>query len=160
MLITPLGKIKIYVDGIPADYQAIEYAFDRPPCKEQPVAGCYRIEVSVQGRRNISCVAELECSEIPNTGGSGESYLNAEFVKDNLILTIGMEDDNPAFTSVRTEYGLECYLLKPMESIKFGIAWATDYEGSYDVRTWYAADPTIHIPRKVYGAVVRKGEAY
>ena len=26
----------------------------------------------------------------------------------------------------------------------FGIAWATDYEGTDDVRVWFAADPTVY----------------
>ena len=68
---------------------------------------------------------------------------SAEFIKDNTILTIGMEDENPAFESVRIGTGLQYNLLQPVDKVVFGIAWATDYEGADDVRTWYAADPTL-----------------
>lgn len=29
------------------------------------------------------------------------------------------------------------------DEVAFGVAWATDYEGPFDCRTWYAADPTL-----------------
>ena len=56
-----------------------------------------------------------------------------------------MEDENPAFESVRTEYGLQYNLLRSVGKVVFGVAWATDYEGASDCRTWFAADPTITI---------------
>lgn len=143
MLVTPLGVISIYADGVPADFEASEYLFDRHPCKEKPIAGCYRIEVDARGRSTVSCTIELYDQSLKNTGDSGQDYLNAEFISGNSILTIGMEDDNPAFESIRTRYGLQCNILQPIKKVVFGIAWATDYEGSDDVRTWYAADPTL-----------------
>ena len=143
MLKIPLGTIDVYVDGVPVDFEASEYLFDRPPCKEKPVAGCYRIEVDARGRSTVSCAIELYDPSLQNTGDSGQDYLNAEFIIGNTILTIGMEDDNPAFESIRTRYGLQCSILQPIGKVVFGIAWATDYEGTEDVRTWYAADPTL-----------------
>lgn len=104
MLMTPLGEIKIYVDGICVDFEATEYDFDRFPCKDKPIAGCYRIEVDAQEKGSIACVVEL-LDTIYNSGGSGERYLDAEFIKGNTILTIGMDDENPAFESVRLEHG-------------------------------------------------------
>ena len=143
MLATPLGPIHIYSDGACMNFKAIEYVYDRHPCKNKPVAGCYRIEVDTVGRKEISCVVDLACPKIRNTGDSGQGYLNAEFIQGETILTIGIEDENQAFESVRIEYGLQCNLLQPLEKVVFGIAWATDYAGSHDVRTWYAADPTL-----------------
>ena len=142
MLTTPLGAIKIYVDGICIDYKAAEHIFDRYPCKDKPIAGCYRIEIDMHGRKSVSCIIEI-LDPIENSGGSGERYLDAEFIKGNTILTIGMEDEHPAFESDRLENGLEYQLLQPVDKVVFGIAWATDYDGVDDVRTWYAADPTI-----------------
>ena len=159
MLMTPLGEIKIYIDGICVDFEATEYAFDRSPCKDKPVAGCYRIEVNAQRRIRIDCTVEL-LDTIWNTGSSGERYLDAEFIKGSTILTIGMEDENPAFESVRLENGLQYKLLQPIDKVVFGIAWATDYAGTDDVRTWFAADPTISLRRKVYGAISIKDETY
>ena len=142
ILTTPLGNIKVYVDGICVDYKANEYSFNRHPCKERPVVGCYRIEIDTHGRSDIAYVAELT-EDISNTGSSGENYIDAEFIKDNIILTIGMEDENPAYESVSIENGLRYHLIKPVNKVVFGIAWATDYDGADDVRTWYAADPTL-----------------
>lgn len=142
MLMTPLGKIKVYADGVCIDYNATEYDFNRPPCKDRPVAGCYRIEINARGRNTIACVVEL-VNPILNTGGSGEKYIDAEFIKEDTILTIGIEDENPAFESVHLENGLQYELLQPVDKVVFGIAWAIDYEGADDIRTWYAADPTL-----------------
>ena len=142
MLITPIGKIKVYVDGACVDYKATEYSLNRHPCKDRTVTGCYRIEIDTHGRSDITCVVELT-EPIPNTGSSGERYIDAEFIKDNTILTIGMEDENPFYESVRIKNGLQYKMLQPVDAVVFGIAWATDYEGINDVRTWSAADPTL-----------------
>ena len=56
MLTTPLGKIKIYADGNCVCYKAVEHNFRQPPCKDRPVAGCYRIEISCRGISTVSCV--------------------------------------------------------------------------------------------------------
>ena len=69
--------------------------------------------------------------------------MDAEFISDSIILTIGAEDENPAFETVRVEFGLEYRILNSVSEVVFGIAWATDYEGSSDCRTWFAADPTL-----------------
>ncbi|MBQ8898162.1 MAG: hypothetical protein IJY86_06760 [Clostridia bacterium] len=145
MITTPLGKIKVCADGICIDYTAAEIDFNRPPCKEKPIAGCYRIEVESQGRKAITCTLVPFDPNLHNSGNSGQDYLNAEFIKGNTILTMGMEDENPAFESVRTEYGLQYNLLRAVDKVVFGVAWATDYEGASDCRTWFAADPTIII---------------
>lgn len=143
MLKTPSGTINVYVDGVPVDFEASEYLFKRHPCKDKPLAGCYRIEMDARGHSTISCVVELSDPSLRNTGDSGQDYLNTEFISGSTILTIGMEDDNPAFESIRTRYGLQCNILQPIGKVVIGIAWATDYEGTEDVRTWYAADPTL-----------------
>ena len=142
MLTSPLGNIKVYVDGACVDYKANKYSFDCHSCKDRPIDACYRIEINTHGKSDIACVVELT-ELIPNTGSSGENYIDAKFVKDDTILTIGMEDDNPAYESVRIKNGLQYRLIKPVDKVVFGIAWATDYGGADDVRTWFAADPTL-----------------
>ncbi len=142
MLTTPLGKIKIYADGNCVNYKAVEHNFCQPPCKDRPVAGCYRIEISCRGISSVSCVLEpLDTVHISDS--SGEKYTAIDFINNQTILTIGMEDENPAFESGPLENGLQLMLLQPVEKVVFGLAWATDYEGPDDVRTWYAADPTL-----------------
>ena len=143
MLFTPFGPIKVFVDGIELDYEATLFTYDRPPVKGHPIAGCYRIRVSVGSHRSIRC--ELLFSTIPirNTGDSGQYYVNAEFEQGSINLRIGAEDENPAFETIRTESGMEYRIHTPVPEVVFGVAWATDSEGSSDCRTWYAADPTL-----------------
>lgn len=143
MIITPLGPIKVYVDDIALAYAAVAHTVDRSPVKDHPIAGCYRICVPAGAHRSIRCEIELDDTSIRNTGGSGEGYADAEFIFGTKILTIGAEDENSAFETVRTECGMECRIHGSVTEVVFRIAWATDYEGASDCRTWYAADPTL-----------------
>jgi len=143
MLSTPLGPIKVFADGTKLDCEVMEFTYDRPPVKGHPIAGCYRIHAPVGEHRSIRCEVGLNDTSIVNTDASGERYVDAEFISDSIILTIGAEDENPAFETVRVEFGLEYRILSSVSEVVFGIAWATDYEGPSDCRTWYAADPTL-----------------
>lgn len=143
MLLTPLGTIRILGDEAPITFTPRKASFDRSPVGDKPLAGCYRIKVKTNNYHSISCVVELSDSSILNTGSSGERYLDAEFISNSSILTIGMEDDNDTFQSVRLPMGLQYILNEPVEHVIFGVAWATDYYGADDVRTWFAADPTM-----------------
>ena len=143
MLTTPFGPIKIYADDVVLDYQAVTYTCNRGPAKEHPIAGCFRIRVPVGAHRLIRCEVDLGDAAIPNTGSSGQCYADAEFVSETAILTIGAEDENPFFETLRTRQGMEYRICGSVGEVVFGIAWATDYEGSSDCRTWYAADPTL-----------------
>lgn len=143
MLFTPFGSIKVFVDGTELDYEATLFAYDRPPVKGHPIAGCYRIRIPGEDHRSIHCEVSFEGVAINNTGSSGQDYVYAEYISDTTILTIGAEDENPAFETVRTECGMEYRINEATAEVVFGIAWAIDYEGSFDCRTWYAADPTL-----------------
>lgn len=66
-----------------------------------------------------------------------------EFCAGTTMLAIGVEDENPSFESVRVENGMEYRIGDNVDEVIFGIAWATDYEGTDDVRVWFAADPTV-----------------
>ena len=46
MIISPLGIIRVFADGACLEYQEISHGYDRPPVKEHPIAGCYRIHVT------------------------------------------------------------------------------------------------------------------
>jgi len=143
MITTPFGPIKIYTDGVVLDYEAITHTYNRGPVDKNPIAGCFRIRVPVGVHRSIRCEVELKDTAIRNSGASGQNYADAEFISGSTILTIGAVDDNPAFETVRTDFGMEYRILGCVSQVVFGIAWATDYEGSSDCRTWYAADPTL-----------------
>ena len=142
MIITPFGPIKLYADGVALEYEAVAHDYDRPPVKGHPIAGCYRICVPVGTHHSIRCEVEIN-NTICNTGSSGERYMDAAFISGKAILTIGAEDENPAFETVRTACGIAYLIHAPVPAVVFGVAWATDHEGAYDARTWYAADPTL-----------------
>ena len=59
MLETPLGKIYILVDGVAVDFEAKPFNYIKPPGKEKPIAGCYRIHIPVKNYHSIQCVLEL-----------------------------------------------------------------------------------------------------
>jgi len=142
MLVTPLGKIIISIDGKPTEYTAVPFIYKRPPVSLQPIDGCFRIRIDAKNATSVSCTIELNNPDITNTGASGERYLNAEFISQNTVLHIGMEDENPNYDSVRLANGLEYRINGEVDEVVFGIAWATDHH-EYDLRTWFAADPTI-----------------
>ena len=139
-LLTPLGKIEVYIDDIRSDYEYEKHCKNIRSLLEQPLAGSYRIVVSSEKWQSIRCVVSLDNTEIPNNGDSGERYLCSEFVKDNVVLTIGAGDDIPAFHTNQIRYGIEYVFKGPVDKVMFGVAWATDYEGRFDIRTQLATD--------------------
>lgn len=144
MLETPFGKINILVDGVAIQYEARTFDYIKPPVKDKPIAGCYRIHIPVRNSSCIECALDLEDVIVDVSGSSGERYLCKEYVKDSIMLTIGIEDENPAFESERVENGMQYRINTRVDEVVFGIAWATDYEGTDDVRIWFAADPTVY----------------
>ena len=139
-ILTPLGEIHIYIDNVRSNYEVEPYYCNISSVREKPLAGSYRIIVSAKEWQTIRCVVSLCDSEMSNDGATGERYLCSEFVKDNIVLTIGAGDENPAFDTNRIRYGVEYIRKTPIESVMFGIAWATDYEGQFDIRTQLATD--------------------
>ena len=144
MLETPFGKINIIVDGVAIHYEAKPFDFRKSPVKDRPIAGCYRIHISAENHRSIQCVLELENEKVEVSSSSGECYVCKEFEYGTTMLAIGAEDENRAFELERLENGMEYRINSTVEEVVFGIAWATDYEGTNDVRVWFAADPTIY----------------
>lgn len=139
-IVTPLGEIHIYIDGIRTDYEYEQNCCGILALQQRPVAGSYRIVISKKDWKTIRCVVSLCNQEIPNDGASGERYLYSEFVKDNIVLTIGAGDEQTAFETNRIRYGMEYVRKTTADYVVFGVAWATDYEGRYDIRTQLATD--------------------
>lgn len=144
MLETPFGKINILVDGIAIHYDARPFDYIKPPVKDNPIAGCYRIHIPVENSSCIECTLDVEDTSVDVSGSSGERYLCKEYLKDSTMLAIGIEDENPAFDSERVEGGMQYRINTRVDEVVFGIARATDYEGPDDVRVWFAADPTVY----------------
>lgn len=140
MLNTPFGQIRILADGHEIAYEAVPHECQVKSVREHPLTGSYRITVPVWEYQKIRCALSWNCTPIENTGSSGERYRDAEFINGSTILTIGVEDENPAFDTERHPDGMEYILREKAESVNFGIAWADDYTDG-DVRTWLAADP-------------------
>lgn len=147
MLQTPFGKINILVDGVAIHYEARPFDYIKPPVKNKPIAGCYRIHIPVKSYCSVQCVLELENEKIEVSSSSGERYVCKEFEYETTMLAIGVEDENPAFEIERLENGMEYCMNTRVDEVVFGIAWATDYEGTDDVRVWFAADPTVYFKR-------------
>jgi len=139
-IITPLGEIQVYIDDVRYAYAAEPYLCGVQSVIDHPVEGCYRLLICAKDWQRIRCVVVPENKEISNSGSSGERYLYAEFIKDNVVLTIGAGDEQAAFDTHRLRYGVEYVRNTPVDTVMFGIAWATDYEGPYDIRTQLAAD--------------------
>ena len=144
MLKTPFGKVNIIVDGVAIHYEAKPFDYIKPPVKDKPIAGCYRIHITAENHRSIQCVLELENEKVEVSSSSGERYVCKEFEYGTTMLAIGVEDENPAFELERLENGMEYRMNSPVEEVVFGIAWTTDYKGTDDVRVWFAADPTVY----------------
>ena len=156
MLETPFGKVNIIVDGVAIHYEAKPFDFIKPPVKDRPIAGCYRIHIPAEKHRSIQCVLELESEKVEVSSSSGERYVCKEFEYGTTMLAIGVEDENPAFELERLENGMEYRMNSPVEEVVFGIAWTTDYEGTDDVRVWFAADPTVYFKTESEQDVVMK----
>ena len=139
-ILTPLGEIQIYIDNVRSDYEYEPHCPNIQSLQDRPVVRSFRIIVSKNSWQTIRCVVSLSCTELPNIGASGERYLYSEYVKDNIALTIGAEDGNPSFDTNRICYGMEYIRKTTIDMVSFGTAWATDYEGQYDIRTQLAAD--------------------
>lgn len=106
MLLTPFGNIKIIADGLEIAYEAIPYNSTVKSIKLQPLTGSYCIIVPAWAYQEVRCVVDWNCTPIENTGASGELYRDAQFIRENNILTIGVEDENPAFDSERYPDGM------------------------------------------------------
>jgi len=139
-IITPLGEIQIFIDNIRSDFEAEPYICNVRSVRAKPPEGCYRITVSAKEWQTIRCVLDLCDTEMVNYGEGGQRYFCSEFVKDNIVLTIGAGDEIEAFDTNRIQYGMEYVRKAPAEKVMFGVAWATDYEGEYDIRTQLATD--------------------
>lgn len=122
MLTTPFGRIKIITDGHEIAYEAIPYNSTVKSINLQPLIGSYHITVPAWAYQEVRCVVDWNCTPIENTGASGGRYRDAQFIRENNILTIGVEDENPAFDTERYPDGMGYILCERVESVTFGVA--------------------------------------
>ena len=142
---TPLGKLNIYVDGNLINYLPIKIRYEHPSCKDKPIAACYRIYGNISKECQVKCVIETT-EDVEYSPESGEEYICTTLTKDNIMLTIGTKD--PSYGEIKnyivkhTENGLVFTDFSGKNEIIIGVAWVNDTD-EWDVRTWYAADPTL-----------------
>ena len=139
-IITPLGKIVVYVNDIPSAYDFSPYDCKAKAVLENPISACYIISVSSPNAQTVRCVMELNCENILTNWGSDERYLGTDFIKGSTIVTIGAEADNPEFDAELIEGGIQYVPKSPVEILHFSIAWATDYKDRFDIKTNLATD--------------------
>ena len=135
---TPLGEITVLADGLPVAYTAVQK-------QNRYTSECYRIYVPSNGYSEIACVLLSQDTDLRGEASSGEGYLCMEFINESTKLSIGMAVDEaatPKYKSEVIENGLAYGDISHIEPLIFGIAWVCDYTEN-DVRTWYAADPTL-----------------
>ncbi len=135
---TPFGEIVVLADGQPLVYTAISKQDER-------VSACYRVRIPTENHAEIACVLLPDDKSVLGDASFGEGYLCMEFIRHSTELTIGMavdESSAPSFSSETIENGLVYRHVTNVESLVFGIAWLHDHS-EHDVRTWYAADPTL-----------------
>lgn len=85
MLQTPFGKLNILADGAAIPCEATPFDYSKPPVKDKPLAGCYRIHIPVKQYHSVQCVLELEQETVTVSGSSGERYLCREFENGAMI---------------------------------------------------------------------------
>jgi len=144
-IVTPFGKLNIYVDGELINYLAIKLRYNHPCCKDKPVFACYRINGSVAIKTEVKCVIE-STQNLEIDAASGEEYISNTFIKDRVMLTLGTRDtaydERPQYNVNHIENGLIFTDLAKKTEIIIGVAWVIDGD-EWDIRTWYAADPTL-----------------
>ena len=140
VFMTPLGEICVYRDGVLSDFEIVPHDCKIKSVQENPVTGCYKVTVSAENCQEISCVISLNDSQVARRTDSGENYRCAEFIKDDVIVTVGAEDDNPSFDTSPVDCGMACRINDPVRKVTFGLAWDCNHEGQFDIRTYLAAD--------------------
>ena len=144
MLCTPFGPLRVTVDGVPAAYTAEPHVYPHPPVLGHPLAGCWRIRIPAKGAKYIRLELLPDDETLRGSGTSGEDFLGVEFERGELQMTLGAWDDDAdaRYETTCDAYGVQMALLGQLDSVVFGVAWADDFAPS-DVRTWYAADPSM-----------------
>ena len=139
-ILTPLGKIVVYVNDAPSAYDFSPYDCKTTAVLESPISACYLISVPSANAKTVRCVIEFNCENILTNWDSDERYLGTDFIKGSTIVTIGAEADNPEFDAKLIDGGIQYFLKSPPEILYFSVAWATDYKNRFDIRTNLATD--------------------
>ncbi len=148
MLKTPIGIIDVLINGKSNYYKSIELINS---VKNFSVDGRYKVIVDIPINKVHDLV--IECKLFEFTGDNAKGYIESgerlaliSFYRDNIKLSIGVEDETNNVKCSYIDYGLKVILSKEahLQQIIFGIAWVSMRDKEVeDIYTWFAADPTL-----------------
>jgi len=147
MLRTPIGTVDVLINGKSYNYKIRKL---RNRDRTFTVDGRYMIIVGISNDQDIV----VECKLTDFTGDdakgsieSGARLALTSFYRDNIKLSIGVEDEISGVQCSYIDYGIEVALSKEacLQLVVFGIAWITMNDAEKeDIYTWFAADPTLY----------------
>jgi len=156
LLVTPLGKIALYIDKKEADYTAASWEKDKM-CSGLDGRYLLRIRFVPDGREHtISCRIQDYLPSPEDGIESGKRLSLKSFYKNGAKLSIGAKGESDyLWNKIRvsefdydTDY-LEdgvCYVvLKTTKTTDyiFGLAWLCNYTEKNEVQTWCGADVSL-----------------
>ncbi|MEL7656571.1 MAG: hypothetical protein AAGU75_11760 [Bacillota bacterium] len=151
MLQTPLGNIKLYLDGNP-----IEYTFTKAP--ENPrlypdVNGAFLLKYSFQADgKNHALRCVVDNSAIVSSLETGENFVAVSIHSSVIKMTLGIQGDFGCQRHCMFDFGgqflrngIEIQINSKTKSqdFTFGISWISPYTQENELQTWFAADPSI-----------------
>ncbi|WP_427107670.1 hypothetical protein [Lysinibacillus xylanilyticus] len=150
MLLTPLGAIKVFINGEEVEFTAIKLDNLKSYCPN--ANGRYLIHYDYKSEFNDQ---EITC-RIPsiNVKGeieSGERYEAISFYKNDIKLTIGVEGEftnKPDYFDYNGDYlsdGIQYITFQETIARRFvfGVCWIQPYTEENDTQTWFGADPSF-----------------
>lgn len=156
MIVTPLGKINVMIDGNSILYHERKCVCDKT-CKD--LDGRYMIVVDFipDGKiHEIKCSISNYKSSRRDGIESGERLELKSFYNGKIKLSIGMEGESGYFSDGTrlSEYDYDNeydddgvkYIILPETKTSmytFGVAWINETNENNDVQTWFGADPTL-----------------
>lgn len=150
-LVTPFGKVRIFIDDIDVLYSATKMHPNERCCPD--IAGRYHISVQCtpDGKEHeIKCIIENMMYSDKWTESGEMLECQSFFSADNWKLSIGVEcegSDRYDYDARYLENGMSYVILPETkeDQFTFGIAWIRNAKDdcARSVQTWYAADPTL-----------------
>ena len=155
MLKTPLGGLKIQMDGKDIPYTCEKVDRDRS-CPELDGRWALSVECKPDGAEHtISCRIEGYVPSAQDMVEGGEDLELKSFYRGDCKLSLGMEGDScyldgerlssydydTAYLDDGVQYALFCFT--KTRRFVFGAAWLEHRTEDNDLQTWFGADPTL-----------------
>ncbi|GGA15455.1 hypothetical protein [Psychrobacillus lasiicapitis] len=149
MLSTPLGAMKLFINGEEVGFTAIKLDLELH-CPD--VSGRYLIQYEYKNEmknQEIKCC--IPSLDVKGDVESGENLEAISFYKNDIKLTIGVEGeftDDTKYIDYSGEYlsnGIQyvTYHTSVDRKFNFGVSWIQPWTEGNDIQTWFGADPTL-----------------